>query len=361
MIIYFADGNMDIYAMGSTSLREGMNVFDDLLTLDVKTGTSSFEARISGMSYEMFCRVYNERTYILRNDSGEQGVFTVIDADMEEDDIVYIYAEDAGLDLLNDIATPFTADAAHNIAWYVQQYISDTGFEIGENTAGSATKQLTFVNEQTRKARIDEIAEDFGAEISFGFEIKGLAVTHMYINLHKRRGADNEVRLRVGSEISGISIRTSSAEIVTGLVAVGGTPENSDIPINLSGYSYDDGDFYISGNNLYSRKALIRWARYAPNARRRSEDDLTSHIIQRFESSALTQAALCSEAVAELKKRCEPSVTYETDILYLPEDTGIGDTVYIVDLKKELFVQTRIMKIEKSCANETYVGTLGDT
>lgn len=348
---------MDICAMASTGLRRGMSVYDDLLTLDVETGTSSFEARISGMTYEMFQKISTERAYILRNDDGKHGIFTVLDAEMD-DDVVYVYAEDAGLDLLNDIATPFTADAAHDIAWYVNKYISDTGFEIGENTAPTGTKKLAFQSEQTRKARIDEIAADFGAEISFSFEAERLAIKHMYINLHGRRGADNGAQLRVGKEIGSLRITASVADVATGLVAVGGTLDGSDIPINLNGYSYDDGDFYVSGNYLYSRKALIRWARYAPAVRRRSEDDITSHIIQKFESSALTQAALCSETVAELKKKCEPVVEYEADVLYLPEWTGIGDSVYVVDRQKDLFAPARIMKIEKSCANKTYVATI---
>lgn len=360
MIIYFADSNMNVFAMGSTFLRKGLTVYDDQLTEEVETGTASFEAWISGMSYEMFRKIYSERTYILRSDNGEHGVYTVLDSEMD-DDIVHVYAEDAGLDLLNDIATPFTADAAHDIAWYVNKYISDTGFEIGANTAPSEALKLSFLNEQTRKARIDEIASDFGAEISYGFEISGLAVTRMYINLHARRGSDNGAQLRVGKELSNLHIKTSAADIVTGLVAVGGTPQNSDIPVNLSGYSYDDGDCYTSGNCLYSRDALIRWARYAPTVRKRSDDDISSHIIQKFESSALTQAALCSETVAELKKKSMPAVTFEAEVLYLPEGTGIGDTVYIVDLDKELFVQTRIIKTEKSCANKSYTATLGDS
>lgn len=359
MTIYFADSSMNIYAMGSTSQRKGLIVYDDLLTEDLETGTSSFEARISGMSYEVFLKIYGERTYILKNDNGEQGVYTVLDADWE-DEIVKIYAEDAGLDLLNDIATPFTADAAHDIAWYVNKYISDTGFEIGVNTAPTETLKLSFADEQTRKARIDEIAVDFGAEVSYGFEIEELSVKHMYIHLYAQRGGDNGVKLRVGKEIGKLRIITSAANIATGLVAVGGTVENSDIPVNLSGYSYDDGDFYISGNCLYSREALIRWARYAPEARKRSDDDITSHIIQKYNSSAITQAALCSDTVAELKKRCMPDVTYEAEVLYLPDGTGIGDAVYVVDLKKELFVKTRIIKVEKSCANRTFVATLGD-
>jgi len=359
VIIYFADGNMDIYAMASTDLRGGMHVYDDVQTLEADTGTASLEANISGMSYEMFRKMYGERTYLLYSDGDDQGVYTVLDVDMD-DDIVHIYAEDAGLDLLNDIATPYAADAAHDIAWYVGKYIEDTGFEIGDNTATTATKQLAFSNEQTRKARIDEIAEDFGAEISFSFEIQGLAVTHMYINLLSRRGEDNGVKLRVGQEIGKLQIRTSAAEIATGLVAVGGTPEGSDIPVNLTGYSYDDGDFYTSGNYLYSRKALNHWARYAPAARRRSDDDITSHIIQRFESNVITQAALCSAAIAELKVRREPKVEYEAEVLYLPEGTGIGDTVYVVDNKKELYIRARIATIEKSCSNGTINATLGD-
>ena len=131
-----------------------------------------------------------------------------------------------------------------------------------------------------------------------------------------------ETKIKAIAKKNGEEYTANCDIIVTGLVAVGGTPQNSDIPVNLSGYSYDDGDCYTSGNCLYSRNALIRWARYAPNVRKRSDDDITSHIIQKFESSALTQAALCSETVAELKKKSMPAVTFEAEVLYLPEGTG---------------------------------------
>ena len=42
----------------------------------------------------------------------------------------------------------------------------------------------------------------------------------------------------------------SIANLATALQCTGGTPDDSDTPITLSGYSYDDGDFYVDGTIL---------------------------------------------------------------------------------------------------------------
>lgn len=53
--------------------------------------------------------------------------------------------------------------------------------------------------------------------------------------------------------------------LATSLLAVGGTPSGSDIPATLEGYSYDDGDCYVSGRYLNSRAALEKWGETGPD------------------------------------------------------------------------------------------------
>ena len=84
------------------------------------------------------------------------------------------------MDLLNEIALIYTADKAYTLAQYIEMWITDSGFEIGINESDSTTKKLAWNSEQTVTERLIDVAEQFGYEISFSFEIEKMAVTHKY-------------------------------------------------------------------------------------------------------------------------------------------------------------------------------------
>lgn len=362
MIVYAADRAMNILGMASTELRSGLIVYDDIKTEDVETGVSSFEfsihyTRETRNQVETMLDIGN---YILRKDGNDQGFYTITEYESDtKNHSVTVYAEDAGLDLLNDICTPYGADAAYNIEYYINKYIASTGFEMGKNKYGTRKITAYFQEEQTVKERLDEIAAAFGAEISYGFEVDELTVMHKYVNVYKKHGKDKGVQLTLNRQVDAIRISKNINELATGLIVVGGTGDNSDIPINLEGYSYDDGDFYVSGKNLYSREALKKWARFMPNVMRQAAG-VSAHILRTFRSDTVSQAQLCQEAIAQLKIYREAQVNYEIDISRFPESVSLGDTVYIIDEAGELYLQSRILKLETSCADHTKVATLGD-
>ena len=66
----------------------------------------------------------------------------------------------------------------------------------------------------------------------------------------------------MGRQISAIRVRKSVANLATALYVTGGTPDGESEPITLDGYSYDDGDIFITGSYMISRSALIKWSRY---------------------------------------------------------------------------------------------------
>ena len=362
MIVYAADRAMNIIGMATTDLHGGLSVHDDVKTEDVETGVGGFEFT---MNYTASSRQKAEEmleigNYILRRDGPDEGFFTITEYNSDtKDQSITVYAEDAGLDLLNDVCAPYTADAAYNITHYVQRAIAGSGFEIGRNSYGASTKKIALAEEQTAKERLDDIAEAFGAEISYGFEIEGLTVLHKYVHIHKKRGIDNGIRLTLNREIDAIRISKNINELATGLIVVGGTGDNSDIPINLDGYSYDDGDFYVSGKNLYSREALKKWARFMPNVMRQATG-VSAHIMRTFRSDTVSQSQLCQEAIAQLKISREAQVNYEVDIVKLPEEVSLGDTVYIIDEAGELYLQSRILKLETRVSEHKKVATLGE-
>lgn len=359
MILYFADRKMNIIDSASTLLPEGLYIKDDKKVEEVEAGVATFEFYLpfTDDNRAKAEQMTTPGNYILRHHGEDAEYYTIIDSECDtESGEIYVYAEDAGLDLLNEIVGAFEADKAYPISYYVEKFAYDSGFEIGLNEISNLTRKLSWDGEQTATERLLSVATQFdNAELSFSFETKGLSVTHKYINIHKRRGKDIGIELRVNRDINSIVIKKSVANLATALDVTGGTLENSEDPITLSGYHYDDGDFYVSGKRLYSRKALEKWSRYLSES-----GDGEGHIVQTYSYDTTSQSELCNRAVSKLRSICDIEVNYEVDLAILPENAKIGDTVNIVDAAGELYLSARLLKLEISAANETQQATLGD-
>ena len=118
-----------------------------------------------------------------------------------DDQEIYLYAEDAGLDLLNDVAQAFEAAEAYPIKWYVDKWTEDSGFEIGINEIPDLSRKLKWEGETTVTERLASVATQFdNAEISYTFDIDKLQVIHKYINIHKKRGKDTGEVFRIEQE-----------------------------------------------------------------------------------------------------------------------------------------------------------------
>ena len=136
MILYFANRKMQIMGQASTNLPEGFVIMDDLKTEDVDSGIASFECTISYATEKRseIEEMMQAGNYILRSHNGENEFYTIVDYEGDaKEQTVHVYAEDAGLDLLNEIAGEFENETAHNAEWYINKYIVDSGFEIGIN------------------------------------------------------------------------------------------------------------------------------------------------------------------------------------------------------------------------------------
>ena len=362
MIIYFADRKMNILGHASTNLPEGFVIVDDLKAEEVETGIASFECTI-GYNKENRLALENMTmagNYILYKDDDETGFFTIIDSDPDtRDQSVYIYAEDAGLDLINELVGDFEATEAQTAEWYINKFAYDSGFEIKTNEIPASSKRkLKWEGESTVTARIASIATQFGNyEVAYTFDIDGLQITHKYINIYEKRGKDIGQELRLNRDIDRIITKRTVKNLATALKCKGGLPENSEIPITLKGYSYDDGDFYVDGDCLKSRKALEKWSRYQWEKKTTGGD---GHITRPYSYDTTSQATLCSHAVTELKKICDMEVNYEVDIAKFPDGVKVGDRINIVDDAGELYLSTRILLLERSETQQTQKATLGE-
>lgn len=355
MILYFANRKLEILGLAATSLWRGTIVTEDLKEQDVDAGVATFSCKIyfdkeSRANLEAKAQAGN---YLLRSSGDDKEFYTIIDTEVStKGGYVYLYAEDAGLELLNEIALEFSADEEQAIEYYVNKYIGGTGFEIGLNEIGSAIKKrLGWTSESTVTERLLDIAEQFGCEISFSFEMSGLQVVRKLVNIHQKRGKELGIQLRLNREIDSIVTKKTVANLATAFLVTGAETDGGFVT-NLEGYEYDDGDFYVDGHYLKSRKAVAIWGRYV------NGEDV--HIVKTFHYDTVSQEELFNQALAELKKACEIEANYEVDITDLPENVKIGDRVDIVDDAGLTYLSARILKLKTSIADKSYKATIGE-
>lgn len=359
MIVYFADRRMNILGQASTKLPGGHVITDDEKVEEIEVGVATFSfylpfTEADRLEMERWIEAGN---YILRKHNEEAEFYTIIETEVDtEKGEAYVYAEDAGLDLLNEVVGAYEADQAYPAAYYIEKFAYDSGFEVGINEISDLRRKLKWEGEQTATGRILSIATQFdNAEISYSFEVKNLSVVHKYINIYKSRGKDSGAELRLNRDISRIITKKSVANLATAFIVTGGTPEGQDHPITLNGYQYDDGDFHVEGGMLKSRKALAKWSRYLSE---KGSD--VGHIVQTYSYDTKSQSELCNRAISQLKKVCDTEINFEVDIAILPPGVRIGDTVSVVDDAGNLYLSARVLKLETSAADDTAKATLGD-
>ena len=238
MIVYFADRKLNILGQASTRLPQGLMVTDDTKDEDVESGVAVFECefaftRDTRAKVEACVKAGN---YILRKHDDETEFYTIIDSEIDiKKQTAFVYAEDAGLDLLNEVVGPYEADQAYSIDHYVEKFAYDSGFEIGINEAEGLTRLLTWDGEDTVTARLASVAKQFdGCEISFSYDIKGLRITNKKINIYKKRGKDIGTTLRLNKEIDNIVIKETIVNVATALRSAGGTPDKSSEILEVS-------------------------------------------------------------------------------------------------------------------------------
>lgn len=355
MIIYFADRKMQILGQASTNLNEGLSIVDDGKTEYVANGVVVFEVAVcyeKSLQHDLrkLCKAGN---YLLRKHNAENEFYTIIDREFDEEKKeVALYCEDAGMDLLNTIAGKYEASQAYTAAGYVNEWISGTGFEIGVNEISNLKRKLKWDGESTVAERIASIATQFdNAEVSYSFEVEGMSVKRLLINLWKKRGKDAKVQLRLGRDVKNIRDKESVQTLATALRVTGGTAEGSSEPITLEGYSYDDGDIYTDGKLLKSRSAVAKWGSTWSNGK---------HIERTYSFETTSQSELCAHAVTELKKLSSPTKTYEVDIVTMPDNLSIGDIVYIVSDRGELYISSRLLELKTSVSGKKTEAKLGD-
>ena len=369
MIIYFADRSLNILGGASTSLPGGFRLYEDFTTEDIDSGVNTFSCKIG----------YNDKTrteleaavvpgrFIIKSsgraftdkENSYDSLYQIIETEFDTlSQELYLYAEDAGLDLINRVCQGVKLE--NKTLQQMLTYFIPSDWTVNLNGAPSGTKTYEWSGESTATERINSVVNLFGCELYYSFLIERFEVTAKVINVVPKRGVQVAThQLRLNREVNRIVTKTSIADLATAYTVTGGTPDGQSSPINLIGYSYtytdpDTGDVYMvdtTTGQMRNTSAMKRWA---------SALDTDGLILKSFTFDTTEKATLAGEARASLQTVSGAAVNYDIDFAELPDDVKIGDRVYIIDEAGELYLDARMLKIESSTSDMSVKATVGE-
>ena len=319
------------------------------MTLDV-----SFTPKTTGRAKQS-CKVGN---YVLYTDlNGKQQWQTIMKATHNPlTQIRTLELESAGLDLLNETTTSYKADTAKNIAFYINYFTYDSGWDIGINEIKNLTRKLEWEGEATALERVLSVATQFdNAELEFRFDFVGNELHKRYIDIRKKRGTTNTHRMYVNRDINSIVVNEDIYELVNAIYATGGTLEGSDKPINLIGYNWTDPDgrFTLSKQDgiIRDTKNVKQWSRL---------NRVGNYFVQHKEYETTDKNTLINNVISHLKKYSEPMVSYDVDIANIPDMLVVGDTIELVDENEKLYLSSRVQELRFDYTTGICEATLSD-
>lgn len=366
MIIYFADRDLEILGNASTQLPDGFRICDDLTVEEIDTGVNTFSCVLP---YTQDDRadlepMVAEGNYILKqsargdDDNAYDSVYQIIEVECDTESQEYsIYAEDAGLDLLNTLCGAVTLTGTIG---QMMDYFLPSDWSINLMEVPTTSQTYTWDGESTCTERLLSVANLWGCELYYSFVIDRLQIVDRVVNVIEKRGNQEAIpQLRLNFDLKKIYWKKSIADLVTALNVTGGTPEGSDTPITLVGYNYSytdpsTGEVYrvdTATGQMRNETAMAKWS---------SAIDPDGLWVGSFSFDTTDKAILAGQARAHLQRHSQVEVNYEVDFEKLPDDIQIGDRVNIIDEDGELYLEARLLRIETCEAEDTQTATIGE-
>lgn len=264
------------------------------------------------------------------------------------------------LELTNEETGEYKADKAYSFKEYLDKFVWwDKCLELGLNEVSSKKIKCEWTGTETILSRLFSLATKFDAELEFVTELnKDGSLKRMVLNVHRAYNGDRHsgmgrdrrdeiVRLdelKDSALVKGIEREADISDIYTLIEPHGSTPEGQDNPINISS---------LNGRTVKDSKGRIEYR--VENGRIRAVQardrfpstlvlgDKGGYILKEWSYETENVETLYSQALARLKKDCQPKMTYSIDGFV---EGNIGDVVTIEDRNFEpvLYLQCRIIE-----------------
>lgn len=341
---------MQIYVLNRAreTLATTSGIYDDKHTLTLDAGASSYEFKISKNDEASQC-MDSGNYIVLQNDDGKTWLFTILDYE-ETQYTKTVYAEDAGIELLNKACDIWKSSGPHSFEYYFNLVTSGTPWKLGINQLAGLERTLTYEGRDTGLGRLLSILKGFdNAECTFDVAVKMNAPSEFKINVYKQVGSDrSDVQMVYSHELNDIVKKESRAEFVTALCGVGGTVTPPEGQEATEQKNVDFADLEYNHDGLVTTKGdkFLR----AVDANKRFNPGQVTYIEAFYEYDTQSASELLNRTITRLKTYSEPQYTYTADVKVIDSTLKIGDTVTIIDhdYNPALYLSARVAKLEKS-------------
>lgn len=305
--------------------------FEDIHIEELDTGVETFEFKtVSNSKASNSIQVGN---YVAFKDKEYYKIFQIREVKEVHADQVEkaVYCESACLELLNEVVRPMEINSA-NLNQFLKAILDGTSWSIGMLDA--SLNEVIPVDlsgyDNVYKVIQDVVIGEFGGEIRFRVEIANNRIIAKYIDVFAKRGRVTKHRFEYGVNMTSVEKIVDSSELVTALIGLGKNDitfkevESDDKPQNQ--------DFIINEDSYN------RW------------NNKGSHIMGVFNCESESPQELLRLTREELKRRCNPKITYNLEVELLGEDVDLGDEVFVIDneFNPPLYLSARVNKLERS-------------
>lgn len=240
MLLTIHDANLQKVAFIDNSKQNTLNYYNDTWSRDMPTGASTFEFTVfkkaiqSDTASSKAYQHLNERALVSFRHNGRTYLFNVMSVE-ENEQTIKCYCENLNLELINELVNPYKATRAMTFAEYCTEMdlLNYAHLTIGINEISDQQRIIEWTTQETKLARLLNLAKQFNAEIEFDTQLKAdstikkftVNIYHEHDDTHQGVGRiRNDVVLKYGKNISSITRKVDKTGIFNTIRPTGKMP-----------------------------------------------------------------------------------------------------------------------------------------
>lgn len=319
--------------------------FKDLYSLDLSTGTESYEFSTTAGNIE-------ESDYIMFHYQGEYKLFQIIDIEQEHREgkiITSVYGESACLELLNSVVRPMDDYVSMSAIDFIKYVLHGTGWQLKRHSSSLNSKKIDIKIDRTTQiwTVIQDYMQEFGYEIEARVKYENGHVKEKYIDVYAEGELGNKTykKFEYGRNVKGIVKKKHLYDFCTALII-----ESSQDIINVQ-YGEEKGGTLKPKSGLLKKPSSDVVLAVDNNNKYNLGRDYIYGVYEDHDSNSSTEAV--GKALKELVNRSVPKFDYECDTAITYEEyekISLGDTVRVIDhsFNPIISLEARIGKLEIS-------------
>lgn len=221
MLLTIHDMNLRQVASIDNDKQGALNYYDDAWVRNLETGSSTFDFTVAKKvlnTDSALTKIHNhlnEKAFISFEYKDRTHLFTVHKV-IENEQTIKVNCINLNLELINEYANPYKATKAMTFVEYCKEMdlLNYTLLSVGINEISEKQLKLEWTNQETKLARLLNLAKQFGAEIDFDTKlhadssIKAFTVNVYHENDGEHQGVGRErtdISLTYGKNIGSIT------------------------------------------------------------------------------------------------------------------------------------------------------------